>query len=136
MDTDRFRPPLEEDRARLRLEYGLDDEDRVALFVGHDLPGKGIEHAIGALVHAPTVMLLVVGGVASTVDSARSLAETLGVSERVLFIGPRQDVERFCALSDMLSSPADTRLTAWSCSRRSRAASLSWRPAWGARRTS
>ena len=78
----------------------------MALFVGHDLPGKGIRHAVGALVHAPTVMLLVVGGVASTVDSARSLAESLGVSERVLFVGPRQDVERFFAMSDMFVFPS------------------------------
>ena len=106
VDTDRFKPPTEEERARLRGEYMLDDEDRVALFVGHDLPGKGIRHAVAALVHAPTVMLLVVGGVRSTVDAARSLAEGLGVSERVLFVGPRQDVDRLFALSDMFVFPS------------------------------
>jgi glycosyltransferase involved in cell wall biosynthesis len=106
VDTDRFRPPAEGDRARLRREYELDDEHRVALFVGHDLPGKGIRYAVAALTHAPTVMLLVVGGVAATVDSARALAESLGVSERVLFVGPRQDVERFFALADMFVFPS------------------------------
>ena len=106
VDTDHFRPPDEDERARLRREYLLDDEDRVALFVGHDLPGKGIRFAVTALVHAPTVMLLVVGGVRSTVDAARSLAESLGVSERVLFVGPRQDVDRFFALSDMVVFPS------------------------------
>lgn len=106
VDTERFRPPAEDERTRLRDEYGLDEEHRVALFIGHDLPGKGIQHAIAALVHAPTVMLLVVGGVASTVDSARSLAERLGVVERVLFVGPRPDVERFFALSDMFVFPS------------------------------
>ncbi|WP_457100820.1 glycosyltransferase family 4 protein [Microbacterium sp. P5_E9] len=106
VDTDRFKPAAEDERARLRGEYSLDAEDRVALFIGHDLPGKGIQHAIAALVHAPTVLLLVVGGVASTVASARSLAESLGVSERVLFVGPRQDVERFLAMSDMFVFPS------------------------------
>lgn len=106
VDTDRFRPPTEEERARLRREYSLDDEDRVALFIGHDLPGKGIEHAIAALVSAPTVLLLVVGGVASTVESARAIAETLAVSDRVLFVGPRQDVEQFFAMSDMFVFPS------------------------------
>jgi glycosyltransferase involved in cell wall biosynthesis len=106
VDTDRFRPSAEHERARLREEYGLDEEHRVALFVGHDLPGKGIRHAVEALVHAHTVMLLVVGGVASTIDSARSLAESLGVAERVLFVGPRQDVERFFAISDMFVFPS------------------------------
>jgi glycosyltransferase involved in cell wall biosynthesis len=106
VDTERFRPPAEDERVRLRREYLLDDEDRVALFVGHDLPGKGIRYAVAALVHAPTVMLLVVGGVRSTVDATQALAESLGVSERVLFVGPRQDVERFFALSDMLVFPS------------------------------
>lgn len=106
VDTDRFRPPAEEERARLRRQYHLDDEDRVALFVGHDLPGKGIHHAVAALVHAPTVMLLVVGGVAATVDAARALAESLGVSERVLFVGPRPDVDHFFALADMFVFPS------------------------------
>ena len=104
VDTERFKPPAQAERAHLRREYSLDDEDRVALFVGHDLPGKGIQHAVAALVHAPTVLLLVVGGVAATVDSARTLADSLGVSERVLFVGPRQDVERFFALADMFLS--------------------------------
>ena len=106
VDTDRFKPSTGDERARLRREYGLDDEDRVALFIGHDLPGKGIQHAVAALVHAPTVLLLVVGGVASTVDAARSLAERLGVSQRVLFVGPQQDVERFFAMSDMFVYPS------------------------------
>ncbi len=106
VDTDRFTPPVEEERTRLRREYHLDEEARVALFIGHDLPGKGIQHAVAALVHAPTVLLLVVGGVRSTVDAAQSLAESLGVSERVLFVGPRQDVDRFLTLSDMLVFPS------------------------------
>lgn len=106
VDTDRFTPAAGDERERLRREYGLDDEHRVALFIGHDLPGKGIQHAIAALAHAPTVMLLVVGGVVSTVEAARSLAQGLGVSERVLFLGPRQDVERFFALSDMFVFPS------------------------------
>jgi len=106
VDLDRFAPPTAEARSRLRAEYGLDEEHRVALFVGHDLPGKGIRHAVGALVHAPTVMLLVVGGVASTIDSARSVAEAIGVSERVLFVGPRHDIEQFFAMSDMFVLPS------------------------------
>lgn len=106
VDTERFKPPARDERARFRGEYGLDDEHRVALFVGHDLPGKGIKYAVAALVDAPTVMLLVVGGVASTIDSARALAEGLGVAERTLFVGPRPDVERFFALSDIFLFPS------------------------------
>ena len=106
VDTDRFRPPTADRRAVLRREYGLDDEDRVALFIGHDLPGKGIQYAVAALVHAPTVLLLVVGGVQSSVDAARSQAKGLGVSERVHFIGPQYDVAPFFGMSDMFVFPS------------------------------
>jgi len=106
VDLQRFRPPDAPERERLRGEYGLGGDERVAVFVAHDLPRKGIDHAIAALVHAPGVLLLVVGGVASTIDAARASAERRGVAARVLFVGPRHDVERFFAMSDMLVFPS------------------------------
>lgn len=106
VDLEQFRPPPPDERARLRAEFGLDDEDRVALFVGHDLPGKRLDRAIAALVHAPTVLLLVVGGVAATVEAARRQAEELGVADRVLLIGPRNEVHRLFGMCDMFVFPS------------------------------
>lgn len=107
VDLDRFRPPTPPERARAREQFQLDDEDRVALFVGHEFGRKGLDVAIAALVHAPTVLLLVVGGNAQhRLDEARAEAERLGVGERVLFLGSRFDVPQLFAAADLFVLPS------------------------------
>lgn len=103
---DQFRPPDAATRAAARAALQLDDEDRVALFVGHDLPRKGISPAIEALVHADTVLLLVVGGDALTIGAARAFAVERGVAERVLFVGPHTNLGVFLAAADMFVFPS------------------------------
>ena len=107
VDLARFAPAPLDERRRLRAEYGLGTEHRVALFVGHDLPGKGIDAAIAALTHA-TGRAAARRGRRRAHDRCRtrSLAERLGVADRVLFVGPRTDVERFFALSDVFVFPS------------------------------
>lgn len=107
VDLDRFHPPTAAERTAARARFNLDDEDRVALFVGHEFGRKGLDVAIAALVHAPTVLLLVVGGNAQhRLDEARADAERLGVSERVLFLGPRLDIPGLFAASDLFVLPS------------------------------
>lgn len=106
VDLDRFRPPDHDERRRSRDRLGLDDEDRVALFVGHELRWKGVPLLIEALTHAPTVMLLVVGGDSKTVPMMRKLAGERGVTERVLFAGVHTDLRLFLAASDMFVFPS------------------------------
>jgi len=106
VDLDRFHPPTAEERLRAREALRLDDEDRVALFIGHEFRRKGLEHAINALTFAPTVLLLVVGGQTDTLAAARAQAETSGVADRVLFVGVRNDLEMMFAASDMFVLPS------------------------------
>jgi UDP-glucose:(heptosyl)LPS alpha-1,3-glucosyltransferase len=107
VDPDRFHPPTPEERAAARAQFHLDDEDRVALFVGHEFGRKGLDVAIAALVHAPTVLLLVVGGNAQhRLDEARADATRLGVAERVLFLGPRLDIPQLFAAADLFVLPS------------------------------
>jgi UDP-glucose:(heptosyl)LPS alpha-1,3-glucosyltransferase len=84
----------------------LNDDDRVALFVGHEFSRKGLEYAISALLHAPAVLLLVAGGNVQAIESARGHAESIGVAHRVLFMGPRSDLPIFFAASDMFVLPS------------------------------
>lgn len=107
VDLDAYRPPTAEERRDARAAYHLDDEDRVAIFIGHEFDRKGLPVAIDALVHAPTVLLLVVGGVRGMIDKARAHAERVGVADRVLFLGEQQSgIHHHLAAADMLVLPS------------------------------
>ena len=62
VDLERFRPPTPDERLAARTELKLGTEERVAVFVGHEFSRKGLSFAIQGLPHAPSVLLLVVGG--------------------------------------------------------------------------
>lgn len=106
VDLQRFRPPNGAERRRARELLALDDEHRVALFVGHELRWKGVPLLIDALAQAPTVMLLVVGGDTKTLPMMTKLAAERGVSSRVLFVGVHTDLATFLAASDMFVLPS------------------------------
>lgn len=105
VNLERFRPPTDAERREARAALGLDDEHRVALFVGHELRWKGVPLAIDALVHAPTVMLLVVGGDSETIPLMLRRAERVGVLDRVHFAGVRTDLPAVFAAADMFVFP-------------------------------
>ncbi|MFC4139881.1 MULTISPECIES: glycosyltransferase family 4 protein [unclassified Microbacterium] len=106
VDLERFRPPEPAERTAARERLHLDDEHRVALFIGHEFERKGLALTITALVDAPTVLLLVVGGYAAAVAEATAQARHLGVLDRVLFAGPQTDLASFFAASDMFVFPS------------------------------
>ncbi len=89
VDAERFAPG--EPSASARAAVQIDGVDRVALFVGSEWAGKGLRHAIEALVHAPGWGLVVVG----RGDDAgqRINARGAGVEQRVLFAGIRCDLD-------------------------------------------
>ena len=85
------------DRGGARAALGLGDHP-VLLFVGRIQPLKGVTVAIAALAELstthPDAVLLVVGGAsgregAAELRAARSLAESLGLADRVRFIAPQ-----------------------------------------------
>lgn len=106
VDLERFRVPGHETRRVARERLALDDEHRVALFVGHELERKGLGLAIDALVDAPTVLLLVVGGHRESVTRMQAHAQMRGVADRVLFVGPQYDLAEYFAAADMFIFPS------------------------------
>ncbi|MBO0980983.1 glycosyltransferase family 4 protein [Microbacterium sp. SD291] len=106
VDGERFQPPTDAERRAARESLQLDDEHRVALFVGYEFERKGLEHAIQALTEATTVLLLAVGGYEHSIENARAQAERLGVADRVLFTGPRQNLLELYAAADMFVFPS------------------------------
>ncbi len=106
IDLERFHPPSAEERNAARATLHLGEEERVAVFLGHEFSRKGLSFAIEGLTHAPSVLLLVVGGTEDIVAAARAEAEQFGVAPRVLFLGPRTDPRWLLAASDMLVLPS------------------------------
>lgn len=106
VDLEEYKPPTAEQRAEARSLFQLDDEDRVALFIGHEFDRKGLPVAIESLVHAPTVLLLVIGGARKMVDDSRRLAERLGVADRVLLLGEQRGIRSYLAAADMFVLPS------------------------------
>ncbi len=106
VDLGRFHPPTPTERADARATLHLDPDDRVALFIGHDLERKGIRVLVDAMADAPTVLLLVIGGSRRQIDRARRHAADAGVDTRVLFLGPRPDVVPYLHAADMFVFPS------------------------------
>lgn len=106
VDLVRYRPADDSERAAARARLGLDDEDRVALFIGHELERKGVLLAVDALTSAPTVLLLVVGGHAESIERVRTHAHHRGVADRVLFVGPQYELPPYFAAADMFVFPS------------------------------
>ncbi|WP_448811685.1 glycosyltransferase family 4 protein [Agromyces bauzanensis] len=106
VDLDRFHPPTPEEREAARRLLHLGEEERVAMFLGHEFKRKGLRHAIEGLRYAPSVLLLVVGGTDDIIAEAKAQAEAAGVAPRVLLLGPRADPKKYLAASDIFVLPS------------------------------
>jgi len=106
VDLARFDPQSRpEARAQMRKQLELRDDDVAALIVAQDFERKGLREAILATVQAKAdhLRLIVVGR-----DDARpyeKLAKSLGVSERVRFVGPSSDVYAHYSAADFFVLP-------------------------------
>jgi UDP-glucose:(heptosyl)LPS alpha-1,3-glucosyltransferase len=107
IDPARFSHP---DRLKLRQEFrqenGITKDEVVGLFVAMNYRLKGLEpllRAVALLPQKSPFRLIVVGH--PRFQSYARLADRLGISRRVLFLGPRRDVHRGYYGSDFLVHP-------------------------------
>ena len=106
IDLERFRD-VEANGIRGRL--GVDGDERLLLFVGHDFERKGLSEAIGAVAGLPDAHLAVVGrGPQREYEAA---ARRAGVAGRVHFVGGTEEPERLFAAADLFLLP--TRNDVW-----------------------
>lgn len=96
----------EADRTALRAELGVGSKDDMILNVGSRFRTKGVDRAIAALaaLPTPTAKLVVVGG--DNPRPFRRLAHALGIEDRVIFPGAREDIARFYRAADLLLHPS------------------------------
>jgi UDP-glucose:(heptosyl)LPS alpha-1,3-glucosyltransferase len=106
VDLARFHPDgRARHRAGARAEAGLPDDAWAVLFAGSGFERKGLATAVEGLAafrHRPARLLVVGKG---DPDPYRRLAERLGVADRIVWLGPRPDVERWYAAADAVVLP-------------------------------
>jgi UDP-glucose:(heptosyl)LPS alpha-1,3-glucosyltransferase len=96
-------------RRVFRQARGLSEDDRLLLQLGSDFRRKGLDRSIRALACLPQDLraktwLYVVGD--STSRPFARLARQLGVADRTVFLGPRDDVPQLLVSADLLVHPA------------------------------
>jgi UDP-glucose:(heptosyl)LPS alpha-1,3-glucosyltransferase len=100
----RFDPSNASSRAEVRRSFGVPEEVPLLLFVGSQYRLKGLEFVIRALPEMKTnAVLLVVGG--DVAAPFKRLAEQLGVRDRVIFAGARNDLPRLYPAADAFVLP-------------------------------
>lgn len=110
IDPNRRRPnDWRERRDGLRHQFGVQQEDILLLMVGTGFKTKGVDRAIEAIANLPELpdaqyKLFIIG--ADKSGPWLKLAQKLGVSEKVRFLGGRKDVPDFLLAGDLLLHPA------------------------------
>ena len=107
VDLEAFHPRLREESGRtLRSKTGVDGGTPVILFVGSGYERKGLPTLLRALgqMQRRDARLWVVGRDRQE-SLMRSLAQTLAVDDRVMFLGAQADVRPFYGAADVFALP-------------------------------
>jgi glycosyltransferase involved in cell wall biosynthesis len=114
VDLERFdaaRHPRSEARAQALREWGLADDEVAVGAIGHLSPVKGhadlLEAAARIVARHPRTRFFVVGDGPLRAE-LEAHARRLGLGERVVFAGVREDVARVLALLDVVVLPSHT----------------------------
>ncbi|RMG49502.1 MAG: glycosyltransferase family 1 protein [Gammaproteobacteria bacterium] len=105
VDTQRFHPRNRTHRERFRRTHGLPAAAPLLLFAGSGFERKGLSATLRALARAPSGMHLAVIGTDKHGRRYRALARSLGISERVHFLGRMEDMTTAYAAADALVLP-------------------------------
>jgi UDP-glucose:(heptosyl)LPS alpha-1,3-glucosyltransferase len=98
---------------QMRAKLGISEDELVILFVGTEFKRKGLDALLNgfALIPHSRTKLVVAGGGGGKIKRYMQLAEKLGLSEHVLFLGLVENVEALYAISDAMILP--TLLDPW-----------------------
>lgn len=103
IDNQKFLPANEQLRQQLRAQYQIPQQAHCLIFVGSGFERKGLAAAIRAV--AATDSYLLVVGKDKAEKRYRSLAQSLGCSDRVRFMGVQKQTLPFYQVADALLLP-------------------------------
>jgi len=106
--------PSAQDTENLRTELGVTENERMLLLVGARFKTKGLDRALDAIAALPvetrnSIKLVIVGG--DKQAAYHKQAQQLGVTDRIVFTGAREDLVRFYHAADLLVHPPYTENT-------------------------
>jgi glycosyltransferase involved in cell wall biosynthesis len=105
----RMHKPADFDRAAMRHEVGLADDDLVLVFtaLGH-FERKGLPLLLEAMseLKQSNTKLVVVGGEADLVKNYQTRIEEMGLAGRVVFAGMQKDVRPYLWMADAFALPS------------------------------
>ena len=108
VNLERFKPG---DKLESRRVIGIPLQHKVLLSVSMLIPEKGLQHLLDAVALLArdkdgAGVLLLIAGEGWYRPELERLAESLGISDRVKFLGTRNDVETLIAASDIVVVPS------------------------------
>lgn len=104
VDFSRFSPADEGQRRSARQTFGIPEDAFVLVYAAEFSGRKNQAALIRALSKLPEDVWLLLAGRGQMLDSCKSLAQQLGVAERVVFAGFVSDIERCYCASDVCVS--------------------------------
>ena len=107
IDPDAYRGSL--DRVKIRSELGLNDDQHLVLYVGRLRAVKGVEYGIRAFASAIAQhenMHMALAGEGEQLSYLRNLVTELGISEKVTFLGVRNDLPDLFSAADSVLMPS------------------------------
>lgn len=87
-----------------RQALGVPFEGKAIAFIANDYARKGLPTLLAALQNLPDVQLLIAGH-AGQIDRFKTMAQSLGVADRVVFLGPLTDIRLLYCAADVLAHP-------------------------------
>ena len=91
-------------RAKIRQGLSISEGTKLILFVGSGFERKGLAALIKSVsLLDENAMLLVIGK--GNIKKFSSIAKKYGINDKVLFLGPQKEIERFYASADIFALP-------------------------------
>lgn len=104
VDSVRFQQRSDAEIQRLRASLGFVDKDILLLYIAEFIPRKNHEFLIRCmpeLIKVNQNIKLVLAGRGILLEKMKKLARELEISERIGFLGFRNDINDLCAISDL-----------------------------------
>jgi glycosyltransferase involved in cell wall biosynthesis len=103
LDLEPFASVEVAERSRLRAEFGIDEDEVVATFVGRVVPIKRVDFLLRAtaLARRTTRLRLLIVGDGEIRPRLEAQARQLGIADAVSFLGYRRDLPALAAASDV-----------------------------------